>query len=277
MAELTDLADRINSVAAKPDLDREATRSDRRRRGIPLVPLREPLDMGIFESLAATESPLSAAGLAKPVGVDPQLVLRIARSLVGTGFLADGQTVDGQNGFVITKIGRQAIVPSEEAGLKYHFDRQMEVVRHAPSFFRGNGHQTPKTQSEGLFQYMYSTEDDCYTYLSKQPGVMENFNTFMQGYFGSREMIMPLLWFPYDEVCLSGFDPNRDSGYVYVDVGGGKGHHVQELVGKYPDVRSHLCSEQYSSQLERQPLSTPDRNMRQLSGLCPGISHVLTG
>lgn len=143
MAGLADLADRIKSVVENPSLLREGDGLARAKllkvaealvealkspdqivadmafHQYHFMSVRLALDMGIFESLAATESPLSVAELAKPVGADPQLVLRIARSLVGTGFLADGQTVSGQNGFLITKTGQQAIVPSAKAGLKY--------------------------------------------------------------------------------------------------------------------------------------------------------------
>ena len=112
------------------------------------------------------------------------------------------------------------------------------MSKHAPAFFRKNGFQIPKTQSEGLFQWAYNTPDECYTYWSRQPGVMENFNTFMQGYFGSGDMLFPLSWFQYDTVCLDGFDPSKSgSEYVYVDVGGGKGHHTQEVLDRYPDAK----------------------------------------
>lgn len=66
---------------------------------------------------------------------------------------------------------------------------------------------------------------------------MENFNTFMNGVFGSPGRLHWTDWFPFKEVCFNGFDPAiGGSDYIWVDVGGGKGHHAQQLIDKYPNV-----------------------------------------
>ncbi|CAK1366857.1 hypothetical protein CB0940_10220 [Cercospora beticola] len=165
--------------------------------------VRLALEMGMFEKLVLAERPLPVTELAASPTADTQLVLRIARSLAATGFLADVQTAEGQDAFTIAAAGRHAIVPSCRAGLKFHFDQNLPVVIHAPEFFRQNGFKIPSTQQDGLFQHVYQTEDDCYTYWFKQPGVMENFNTFMQGYFETIDFVRPISWFPYDQVCFS--------------------------------------------------------------------------
>jgi len=66
---------------------------------------------------------------------------------------------------------------------------------------------------------------------------MENFNTFMQGLFGTPGRLHWTDWFPFEKVCFDGFDTSKGSEYTWVDVGGGKGHHVQELIKKYPDAK----------------------------------------
>ena len=65
---------------------------------------------------------------------------------------------------------------------------------------------------------------------------MENFNTFMHGVFGSPGRLHWTDWFPFDVVCFEGYDAAKGSEYMWVDVGGGKGHHVQELLDNYPEV-----------------------------------------
>ena len=65
---------------------------------------------------------------------------------------------------------------------------------------------------------------------------MENFNTFMNGVFGSPGRLSWLDWFPFKDIAFNGFDSSKGSEYTWVDVGGGKGHHVQQLIDKYPDL-----------------------------------------
>lgn len=71
---------------------------------------------------------------------------------------------------------------------------------------------------------------------------MENFNVFMGGVFGAPAQLHWTDWFPFEEICLNGFDPRiGGSDYTWVDVGGGKGHHVQQLVDKYPNAKGKFA------------------------------------
>ncbi|KAK3046825.1 hypothetical protein LTR09_011710 [Extremus antarcticus] len=199
--------------------------------------VRVALEMGLFEKLAAAQVPLTAAALAREcLGADPQLVLRITRTLVGMGFAADAQTQDGSNAFIATPVTRHLTLPSARAGLIFHFDQSFPVLANVAPFFRQNGFQVPQGVEKGVFQYTYNTDEDVYSYWSRDPKIMANFNVFMQGYFGSPAMSYPTSWFPFDQVCLDGFETSR-SEYVWVDIGGGKGHHSQELVDRYPYSR----------------------------------------
>jgi hypothetical protein len=65
---------------------------------------------------------------------------------------------------------------------------------------------------------------------------MENFNAFMNGLFGSPGRLHWTDWFPFDKVCFDGYDTSKGSDCVWVDVGGGKGHHTQEMLEKYPNT-----------------------------------------
>jgi hypothetical protein len=118
------------------------------------------------------------------------------------------------------------------------YDQGLPILAKAPRYFRQNGYQLPQTQFDGPFNFAHETTDDTFTYWSKQPGVMENFNTFMNGVFGSPARLHWTDWFPFEQVALKGFDPAAGgSDYIWVDVGGGKGHHVQQMVDRYPHAK----------------------------------------
>jgi len=94
----------------------------------------------------------------------------------------------------------------------------------------------------GLFQFAHKTPEDCYSYWSKQPGVMENFNIFMQGLFGTPARLGWTEWFPVKKVCLDGFDKEW-SEYCWVDVGGGKGHESELVLKLYPETKGKFVVE----------------------------------
>jgi len=53
-------------------------------------------------------------------------------------------------------------------------------------------------------------------------------------------MLDPIDWFPYDSVCLDGFDAARGSEYSLVDVGGSKGYHIHDVLARYPHARGRF-------------------------------------
>lgn len=72
---------------------------------------------------------------------------------------------------------------------------------------------------------------------------MANFNVFMQGLFGTPHRLGWLDWFPFDKVCIDGFDESR-SDCLFVDVAGGKGHECELLLKKYPGLKGRLALEE---------------------------------
>lgn len=119
------------------------------------------------------------------------------------------------------------------------YDQGLHILATMPAYFKSNGYHLPKSRVDGPFQFAFETTEDCYTYWSKQPGVMERFNTFMQGLFGTPQRLGWADWFPLKDVCLKGFDASQ-SEYVFVDVGGGKGHESELVLKKYPETKGKL-------------------------------------
>ena len=101
------------------------------------------------------------------------------------------------------------------------YDQGFPILSRAPEYFRNNGYKLPQGQSDGPFNFAHDTLEDCFTYWSKQDGVMENFNVFMNGVFGSPARLHWTDWFPFEEICFNGFSPRvGGSEFVWVDVGG---------------------------------------------------------
>ena len=188
-------------------------------------------DLKLFD-LLTYRSPRTAAELAELSGAEESLITRLFRTLVGMGFVS--QISPSQ--FAATPVSRQMAKPSVRAGVKFFYDQGYPILQHVPAYFKENGYKLPQTMTDGPFQFAHKTDLPCYTYWSKQDGVMENFNVFMQGLFGTPMRLGRTDWFPVKEVCLDGFDA-RKGEYCFVDVGAGKGHEAELVMTKFPDTK----------------------------------------
>jgi hypothetical protein len=97
------------------------------------------------------------------------------------------------------------------------------------------------TSTTGPLQYANKTSLKSYTFWKTLPGVVENFNTFMTGHFAGKHLPW-LEWFPADQLIISGFDENV-SPYMFVDVGGGRGHEANAVRKKFFDAKGIVAIE----------------------------------
>lgn len=110
-----------------------------------------------------------------------------------------------------------------------------------PAYFKDNGYRLPDSSNDGPLQYAYGTNQDTYSYwTTEKPATMANFNDFMQGLFGTPQRLGWTDWFPFEEVCLDGFDEAKGE-YLFVDVAGGKGHECELLLKRFPKLRGKLA------------------------------------
>lgn len=124
------------------------------------------------------------------------------------------------------------------------FDEGLPVLASMPAYFKDNGYRLPCSSNDGPLQYAYGTNKDTYSYWStEKPATMANFNVFMQGLFGTPQRLGWTDWFPFEKVCLDGFDEAK-SEYLFVDFAGGKGHECELLLRKFPKLRGKLALEE---------------------------------
>lgn len=194
-------------------------------------------DIHLFDHLCA-KSPQSVNELSAATGAEAGLVARLLRTLNGMGFVRQV----GQTQYARTPVTEQMTKASVRAGVKYFYDQGLPILEHAPAYFKANGYRLPRGMTDGPFQFAHATTEDCYTYWSRQPGVMENFSVFMQGLFGTPSRLGWTDWFLVQEICLNGFNSAKGE-YCFVDVGGGKGHEAELVLKKYPDSKGKFVVE----------------------------------
>ena len=148
-------------------------------------------DLCLFDHLCA-KSPQSINELANACDAEAGLIARLLRTLSGMGFV---KQIDATH-FAPTAVSTQMIKPSVRAGVKFFYNQGLPILAQTPAYFKANGYRLPQSMTNGPFQFANDTGEDCYTFWSKQAGWMENFNTFMQGLFGTPNRLGWTDWFP---------------------------------------------------------------------------------
>ncbi|KAF2235852.1 S-adenosyl-L-methionine-dependent methyltransferase [Viridothelium virens] len=194
-------------------------------------------DLRIFDMLAE-RSPRNAEEFVTATGAEHLFVLRIMRALVGMGFARQV----GRENYSETQASHQMTLPSVRAGIRWAHDQALDTYHVMPEFFKKNGYKCPTTGTDTPFQYLHNTEEPAYVYWSKQPGVIENFNTFMGGLYGTPLRLPWQDWFPVNRVVFDGYQEHV-SDVSFVDVGGGLGHECQTLLKKFPNVKGRIVLE----------------------------------
>lgn len=124
------------------------------------------------------------------------------------------------------------------------YDESLCLLGRMPVYFKDNGYRLPRSSNDGPLQHAYGTDKDSYTYWStEKPATMANFNVFMQGLFGTPHRLGWLDWFPFEQVCIDGFDESR-SDCLFIDVASGKGHECELLLKRYPGLKGNLALEE---------------------------------
>ncbi|KAI9694548.1 MAG: hypothetical protein M1822_000164 [Bathelium mastoideum] len=194
-------------------------------------------DLKLYDLLVQHGS-RTAQEMAATTGAEQLLIIRFMRVLVGMGLAGQSDRTT----YFPTAATKQMTLASVRAGVRFNFEQGFPICAAAPAYFKRNGYKLPRTMTDGPFQFAFKTKEECFPYWSKQPGVMEGFNTFMQGLFGTPARLKWIDWFPVDQVVLHGYREDV-SDFVFVDVAGGKGHEGEAVVKKYPAVQGRFVVE----------------------------------
>ncbi|KAF5020288.1 hypothetical protein F66182_7664 [Fusarium sp. NRRL 66182] len=187
---------------------------------------RIAIDLNLFNLIKSHDGGISTAQLSQESGGESQLVFRILR------FLASGGVVHEKddNLWAPTPVTHAMAEPAIVAGYTVSWDLIMPAAVKAPEYLRIKGHVSPSDPRDGFIQYAHNTKDEVYKFLTTQPRILQDFNTFMGNTMGNRRYWFD--WFPIKERIIDGSDA---SSVLLVDVGGGKGHDLQSFNTIFPN------------------------------------------
>jgi hypothetical protein len=186
-------------------------------------------------------------------GVSPlnlPLLQDVLYIMAGIGFVTKG---DNETYTPNTMTQHLVTHPSALCGLLQGAIEAMTAAAFLNRKLKATNYQYPFKEGETPLQYAYESmgktdlaKSDFFGIMA-QEGRMPSFNTFMEGKWGIKaEPTFPAL----AKMCnydLAGQLASGSGEYTLVDVGGGRGHRLQDVLKAFPDIKpKSLVLQEYS-------------------------------
>ncbi|KAL4889361.1 S-adenosyl-L-methionine-dependent methyltransferase [Aspergillus ambiguus] len=192
------------------------------------------LNLGLFRLLAVSDQPRSVAELVTATGADFQLLQRIMKHLAAIGAVIEaGFDLYARNGFSTTLSStRYSDAFPTVSGTTYR------PILAIPEFLQKTNYCNPKDGLDSPFQLGFGTKVSFFEFIQKDPVTSTRFNNLMTVYHQGRASWMDFNFYPVERL-IEGM--RHDCREVFlVDVGGGKGHDLNELRMKWPIIPGRL-------------------------------------
>ncbi|KAF2167807.1 hypothetical protein M409DRAFT_21955 [Zasmidium cellare ATCC 36951] len=196
---------------------------------------RVAIDLDLFNKIP--ESGIGLDELVEKTGASRNIVLRILRMLTASHIVAEM----AQDTYAATPVSKLLTVPELRDLIKMTHDNMHPILSATPAYLRKTG-----------FKDMSSTANACvdlygvpfWEAIARDPEQMAAFQSAM----ATQENLPPetVPQYPFSE-DFSDIAP--DSVHL-VDVGGGRGFALRDLLDKYPDFPGRLVLQEYPSVIE---------------------------
>ena len=121
-------------------------------------------------------------------------------------------------------------------------------------------YKNPDDPVNGSFQLGHDTKDGCFEWLMQRPELLSQFQNHMAGRRRGQPSWMDPGFYPVNETLVNGAKV-EDVAVFLVDIGGGKGHDLQELHRKHPKLPGKLVLQDLKSVIEEAKRSGLDERI----------------
>ena len=133
--------------------------------------------------------------------------------------------------YVSTSLSRALTEPKYRDGLIYTYDVAGPSFRSMPAYLKSINYDNPTNSLNGPFQYAHKTEAHFFGWLVQNPPYGQLFANYMGGYRAGMPFWADKGFYPFEERLVAGFeDHHGQNSTLLVDVGGGDGHDLLELL-----------------------------------------------
>ncbi|KAE8154067.1 S-adenosyl-L-methionine-dependent methyltransferase [Aspergillus avenaceus] len=228
------LLDVTESLLASLETPRETILRYCWRNSTAFAMIETAIDLGVFRLLVESNEPRSVADLAAATGAELVLLQRMMRQLAAVGAVVEtGCDEYTSNGFSTTlSESRYADAFPTITGTT---NRSILSI---PEFLKKTNYRNPSDGFNCPFQMGFDTKASFFGHLQENPVLGAQFNNLMSVYHQGRASWMDPSCYPVERL-LTGARRGVDEVFL-VDVGGGKGHDLNEFLTKWPTTPGRL-------------------------------------
>ncbi|KAJ5704304.1 hypothetical protein N7493_011442 [Penicillium malachiteum] len=207
------------------------------------------IDLGVFKVLAWSDEPKTVEELALKTGAAPDLLSRLLKHLAAVDVVVEtGLDQYSRNGLTTTlSIKRYSDAWPAISGCS------ASAVSAMPIWFKENGYNSPIDGNNSPFQTGFRTECLFFDFLRGKnpdyPDLGSQFNNLMSAYHQGRASWMDPNTYPVQEKLIDGAS-TKENHVLIVDVGGNKGHDLEEFRLKWPNAPGRLILQDLPQILE---------------------------
>ncbi|PYI01158.1 S-adenosyl-L-methionine-dependent methyltransferase [Aspergillus sclerotiicarbonarius CBS 121057] len=192
------------------------------------------INLGIFRYLSDHDRPIPIAELATATASDIVLLQRIMKQLNAVHAV----TETGRDEYTSNNFTRTVANTRYADAFPTITGTTSPAITAIPAFLRQTQYQNPTNGLACPFQQGFNTKYSFFDFLSRDPTLSAQFNNLMSVYHQGRASWMDPGFYPVER--LTHPSNHTDSGILIVDVGGGKGHDLNEFRAKWPSARGRL-------------------------------------
>ncbi|KAJ5614880.1 hypothetical protein N7528_008534 [Penicillium herquei] len=197
------------------------------------------IDLGVFKILACSDEAKTVDELALKTGAAPELLSRLLKHLAAVDVVVEtGLDQYSRNGLTKTlSIKRYSDAWPAISGCS------ASAVSAMPIWFKENGYNSPIDGTNSPFQTGFQTDCLFFDFLRGKnphyPDLGSQFNNLMSAYHQGRASWMDPNTYPVQERLIDGAI-EKEKDVLIVDVGGNKGHDLEEFRSKWPNAPGRL-------------------------------------
>lgn len=185
------------------------------------------IDLGIFQALAASSTPLCSSRLAKPTMADPTLVSRILRYLAANRLIQE----TGHDHYVASRATHALADPRIAGPMRFFHAVSNPAFQALPDFLKETGYQNRPAGSASALQRGLSTDLGLFPWLKQHPDVLRDFQSLMG---------VPKEGNSLDVISFDDDLSAERERPAFVDIGGNIGQQCGRLVTAYPALEGRV-------------------------------------
>ncbi|RAL03000.1 S-adenosyl-L-methionine-dependent methyltransferase [Aspergillus ibericus CBS 121593] len=196
------------------------------------------INLGIFRHLSSHDRPVPITELATATGADI-LTLTTTERIMKHLNAVHAVTETGRDEYTSNNFTRTVANTRYADAFPTIAGTTSPAIAAIPAFLRQTHYQNPTNGLASPFQQGFHTKDSFFEFLARDPILSAQFNNLMSVYHQGRASWMDPGFYPVDRL-LTPTPTDTDPNILLVDVGGGKGHDLNEFRTKWPAARGRL-------------------------------------